>query len=154
MPKIKQVAKSSQEFKTVESLVNKCLRHLSKKDYGIIKDYPSAKAHARQVLEVYDTEVRSCAGANRIMLCTSHWGIKKGSFAEYDSFKSHPTIGSLKGVGYEKALFALVAHEVSHHVQYKYLRLDSRYKHVYKKPHGDGFKLIYNILRRDLVNPS
>ena len=154
MPKIKQVNKSSQEFKTVESMVNKCLRHLSKKDYGIIKDYSSAKSHARKVLEVYDTQVRSRAGAHRIMLCTSQWDILHGSFAEYDSFKSHPTIGSLKGVGYEKALFALVAHEVSHHVQYKYLRFDNRYKHMYKKPHGDGFKLIYNILRRDLVNPS
>ena len=148
MPKIKQVAKSSQEFKTVESMVNKCLRHLSKKDYGIIK------VHARRVLEVYNTQVRSRAGAHRIMLCTSHWDILHGSFVEYSSFKDHPTIGSLKGVTYEKALFALVANEVSHHVQYKYLRLDSRYKHMYEKPHGDGFKLIYNILRRDLVNPS
>ncbi len=154
MPKINQVPKSSQEFKTVESMVNKCLRHLSKKDYGIIKDYSQSKAQARKVLEVYNTEIRSRAGANRIILCTSHWGISKGSFSEYLSFKDHPTIGSLKGVTYKKALFALVAHEVSHHVQYKYLRLDRRYKHLYKKPHGDGFKLVYNILRRDLVNPS
>lgn len=154
MPKIKQVAKSSPEFKQVEAMVNKCLRHLSKKEYGIIENYPEAKEQARRILEVYNTEVRSRAGAYRIMLCTSHWGVRHGNFSEYDSFKDHPTIGSLKGVSPEKALFALVAHEVSHHVQYKFLKYDSRYKHLYKKPHGKGFKLVYNILRRDLVNPS
>jgi len=154
MPKIKQVAKSSSEFKQVEAMVNKCLRHLSKKEYGIVKNYRDAKADARNILEVYNQPIRSRAGAYRIMLCVNNFGLNLGSFHEYKSFKDHPTIGSLKGVSKEKALFALVAHEVSHHVQYKFLKYDSRYKHMYSKPHGKGFKLIYNILRRDLVNPS
>ena len=148
--------KNSKEYKTVVKMVNKCLRHLSRKEYGIIRNYASAKGVAESILEVYPDYVRSRAGSSRIMISThrSNFGYmeNKGVFVEYAAFNDHPTIGKFKGTPID-CLFALVAHEVSDHVQYRYLRYDPRYRHMYSKPHGDGFKLIYNILRRDLVNP-
>ena len=155
MPKLIKSNKSSVEFKEVEVMVNKCLRQLSRKEYGIVTNYTIAKKRAKRVLEVHTQYVRSYAGAGRILICVNRWQFSTGkvmTFEEYPSFNEHPTIGEFKGTNVD-CLFALVAHEVSHHVQYAYLPHDRRYKHTYKKPHGDGFKLIYNILRRDLVNP-
>lgn len=71
---------------------------------------------------------------------------------QYANFADDPIIGNIKVNNFSEHLMIMVAHEVSHHVQYKYAPKVKRFKDNYRKPHGDCFKMIYRYLRRDLIN--
>lgn len=72
---------------------------------------------------------------------------------EYAAYRSDPVIGERKQAATpESVLFAVVAHEVAHHVQHAYGPYTRMYKSSCKKPHGDAFQDIYRILRSTLVN--
>jgi len=51
-------------------------------------------------------------------------------------------------------LFAVVAHEIAHHVQMLYGPSTRYLKKTCHKSHGEAFKSIYRELRRTLVNPQ
>ena len=74
---------------------------------------------------------------------------------EYAVYRSDLVIGERKQAATpESVLFAVVAHEVAHHVQAAYGPHTRMYKSSYEKPHGHAFQDIYRILRSTLVNPE
>ena len=141
---------STSDYRMIEQMVKKCMRLLRKKEYEL--DLPTKCPDiAARVLSVRSTPgYRSRAGAHVIQINLAYFDTM---FHEYKSFKDHPTIGSIKCNDWEDVMMTLVAHEVSHHVQFKYCWKVDRFQRNYDKPHGDCFKAIYGYLRRDLVNP-
>lgn len=144
---------SREEAKKVEQMVKKCVRLLRKKEYEL--NLPTkAPDIAASVLKVQNRDNgKSQAGAHVIQIelrIRSLWG---STFHEYDAFSDHPTIGTIKVNSREEALWVLVAHEVAHHIQYRYCYKVKRFRETYEKPHGACFQKIYEYLRRDLVNP-
>ena len=74
---------------------------------------------------------------------------------EYAAYSSDPVIGERKQAATpESVLFATVAHEVAHHVQFAYGPFTRMYKSTFRKAHGQAFQDIYRILRSTLVNPE
>ena len=72
---------------------------------------------------------------------------------EYPAFANDPVIGSRHAITPVLVVAGTIAHEVSHFVQYRY-GPDTRWLHKrYRKPHGEGFRDIYRILRSKVVNP-
>jgi hypothetical protein len=77
-----------------------------------------------------------------------------GYVPEYKSYESDPVIGAATTRDWRIGLMVLVSHEVSHALQY-YIYFSSEDKSArYKKPHGDGFKEIYALLRSVICNPQ
>lgn len=154
--KTKSYPVTREEEKKVEKMVRRCLKLLKKKEYelDLPKDYLD---RAVKVLQVKRTEYgRSEAGAYTIKIdlwAQDMRALHKVGMNEYKSYADHPAIGSHKCTDWDLILLTVVAHEVSHHVQYAYGYRIKRFKHTYEKPHGDCFKAIYAYLRRDLVNP-
>jgi len=96
----------------------------------------------------------SKAGAHLIQINTAYWQMKRPIHVEYPAYNNDPEIGQVvipKRLGH---FLVMVSHEVSHHLQFLYGPMyASKIKDYWRKPHGRGFKYIYRILRRDLVNP-
>lgn len=141
-----------QSAKFIETLVKKYMRTLRKKEYEL--NLPTKCPDiAADRLNIRNTPgIRSTAGADVINININYWSPKM--FNEYKAFKDHPVIGSAKTSCWEDIMRLLVAHEVSHHVQYLYAPRVHRFKKNYKKPHGECFRQIYGYLRRDVVNPQ
>lgn len=79
-------------------------------------------------------------------------------FREYCSISDKSDIGSVTG-SLEKYIAVLVAHELAHVIQYQVLyNLNSQEKWSgmtkieIRKPHGEGWRFIYRILRKHGVN--
>jgi hypothetical protein len=69
-------------------------------------------------------------------------------FYEYPSYDADKVIGGFYAKNYELKLKAIIAHEVSHAVQFfEYKKLNIRCK-----PHGDVFKKYYKLFRTTFVN--
>lgn len=76
-------------------------------------------------------------------------------FREYASFNSDPVIGGFTATDWRLPLKATVCHEMAHCAQ-RNGRAWLRYHRPqvdWDKPHGRGFRMIYAIFRRELVNP-
>lgn len=74
-------------------------------------------------------------------------------FVEYESFAKDPTIGTFCGNSWEKALNALLAHEIAHAIQYSIK--DNEIIEMlggYSIGHGVFWKNIYTLLRVNFVN--
>jgi hypothetical protein len=160
--RIKRNLKGSRTIATadknlIKKMVRKCIRLLNKKEYEL--DLPKdATDIALHRLSIVDKNVNGATygGRNIIQINLSYWQHCKGFphyECEYKAFDSHPTIGGATVNNLEENLWLTVAHEVSHHIQYRYCPSIRRFKNTYSKPHGDCFKAIYGYLRRDLVNP-
>ena len=76
-----------------------------------------------------------------------------GRINEYKAFAKDPVIGSFDCKSREKAIAWVVAHEIAHHVQYRYGPTTRWLRPTHRKPHGHGFQAIYRILRSRIVNP-
>lgn len=149
------------ERNLVAKWVKKCLRELAKKDYEIADRFVDAKPikYADMIgnIKVY------CKGSGQVSnggcykinidIKMADREAKIGKFHEYKAFENDPVIGAFKTDDVEAVIAATVAHEVAHHVQYRYGPCTRWLKKSYKKPHGDGFKDIYRILRARVVNP-
>ena len=135
----------------VKKMVQKCVRLLRKKEYEL--DLPTdAPDKAVEVLSIRKvTNGRSTAGAYEINLNLIQW--EKTRFVEYSSFADDKVIGTRTVKNREQYLAILIAHEVAHHVQYRYAYRVKRFADNHRKPHGDCFLAIYRYLRRDLINP-
>lgn len=148
------------EARKVEKMAHRCLRLLSKKDYYLNFDYKEAKTRISYYMHVFRRrDGRSRAGKNHMAINLSNWQIGNGKnyWTEYASFNNDPTIGQIGCTDDDDKLFILVAHEVAHFVQCTYIPSMKTARHVRAldtKSHGERFKYVYRILRRDLVNPS
>lgn len=141
------------EAKKVERMVRKCMRHLKKKEYEL--DLPNGCIDkAVKCLEVKKIPMSpSRAGYHVIRINLGYWQFGNSYHTEYSAFKDDPTIGKIEVVDDDDHLLIMVAHEVAHHVQYRYAPRVKRFRGLWEKPHGECFKWIYRYLRRDLVNP-
>lgn len=145
------------DARDVSKKVKRCIRQLRLKQYEL--DLPAdAGTIALRYLRVRDTPgIRSRAGASNITINLGCWQRGNRFWTEYKRFDSDPVIGRIRISDADDALWCLVAHEVSHHVQYRYCprvaRFDARGNKPYTKPHGYCFQDVYRYLRRDLINP-
>ena len=152
---------SMKDHNLVVKLAKKCLREICKKQHEIYSgSSPLTYGEAVRYMLIY-TEHNSRRsswgndGAIKINVGCYFGGFGTGvrGFTEYKAYADDPVIGSYRCNDWELLMLGLVAHEVSHHIQYRYGRWTRHLKHIYKKPHGDGFQSIYRTLRRTLVNP-
>jgi len=138
----------------IETMVRMCVNHLMHKDYDLFLP-DNAIDRAVGVLHVRHDErgTPSRAGRNVIRINTCYWQVGNGIHTEYPSYARDPVIGAIDvGGSFTGHMLVTVAHEVSHHIQYAHYHRSPWLKHIYRKPHGDGFKRLYRHLRRDLVN--
>lgn len=138
----------------IEKMILKCMRLLRKKEYELNITTEDVRKSIKYLKVTNAT--RSCAGAHEINIGLKSWSLSPGrkDFREYDAYAADKEIGSRSIKSVDEALFLIVAHEVSHFVQYRYCPKVKRFQYNYLKPHGDCFKTIYRYLRKDLVNPE
>ena len=154
--KVPVYAKTPEE-KLVERMVRRCMNHLKCKDYelGITKRDVEAAVKCTRVVEKDWCSGATYGGKNQIQINLAYWQHgKDGWHAEYAAFDKCPVIGGRYTKSLEEDLWMSVAHEVAHHVQYKFGPRCRWLKNTYAKPHGQGFKDIYSILRSRIVNPK
>jgi len=110
---------------------------------------------------------RSNAGRYEMNICTTCWNFNHKYWIEYKSVNKDPQIGQIKVNDNEDILFLLVAHELSHYIQYSYRHLLPKYLYdsyntqkydksklkSMKRPHGLIWQEIYRIMRINVVNP-
>lgn len=146
-----------EKIQVVEEMVKLCVRHLRKKKYEL--NLPkSAVDNAVNALKVYKRRNgRSWAGHNMIKINVQCWQFHNKKWSEYSRFAKDPVIGNIQVNDNLDILLCLVAHEVSHYIQYTYYCWFPEYlkrKQDSDKGHGDCFQTIYRYLRADLVNPA
>jgi len=154
--KIPVYAKTKEE-KLIERMVRKCMNHLKKKDYelGITKGGVEAAVKCTKVVSKDWCNVATYGGRGVIQINLNYWqhGGLWDWHKEYDAYDNCPVIGGRYTKTLEEDLWLTVSHELSHHVQYKFGPSCRWLKKTYRKPHGQGFKDIYSILRSQIVNP-
>lgn len=143
------VTKEEAEF--VKKMVLKCVRLLRKKEYelNLPTNAPDLAVDCLSIRRV--TNGRSFAGAHIISINLIQY--EKFRFVEYDSYAADKVIGTRMVKSREEYFMIKIAHEVAHHIQYRYAPYVKRYQSNWSKPHGDCFKAIYRYLRKDLINP-
>jgi len=146
----------AEKRRIVEDMVKICVRHLRKKKYEL--NLPkSAVDNAVKRLKVYARRNgRSWAGQNMIKINVLCWQFGNSTWGEYERFNNDPVIGRIDVNDNRDILLCLVAHEVSHFIQYTYYNWFPQYlkdKQDKDRGHGECFRTIYRYLRSDLVNP-
>lgn len=136
--------------KLVVKMACRCMRELSKKDYELPEMTGSI------VVRTKKSSQRSNGGRHGICIDVARYMAGKKYIHEYAAIRSDAVIGGVADAGCaENALFSVVAHEVAHHVQRRYHReMSLAWREKMHKPHGDGWRMIYRWLRRELVNPQ
>jgi hypothetical protein len=142
--------------KIIEDMVKLCVRHLRKKKYEL--NLPkSVVDNACKRLKIYARRNgRSWAGHNMIKINVLCWQFGNSTWDEYSRFNNDSVIGKIKVNDNRDILLCLVAHEVSHFIQYTYYNWFPQYlkdKQDRDRGHGECFQTIYRYLRADLVNP-
>ena len=140
----------------VASMVKRCVKHLMKKKYEL--NLPkSAPDTALRCLKVYTRkDGRSWAGDCLLKINTKCWQFGNKKWSEYSRIAKQHEIGNIQVNDDEDILMCLVAHEVSHFIQYTYTNRFPEYmqrKQDKDRGHGECFQTIYRYLRQDLVNP-
>lgn len=140
------------EAKLVRKMADRCLRELAKAEHEIPASYERMKASCR----VHVKYRGQCSYGGPEGITIDLWCLRKGDSCmhEYSAYASDPVIGSMDCVDPEHHLMCIVAHEVAHHVQYRWGPRTRWLKSKYKKAHGEGFRDLYRILRSRLVNPE
>ena len=137
----------------------RCLRELAKKEHELVdfhlRPQTAALLQATLMVNVKARNQRSNCGRNQITIdVRDAWCRgRSGWFGEYKAYASDPVIGDIAISDQEQGIAIIVAHEVAHHVQYRYGPYTRWLKKSYRKPHGHGFQDIYRILRSRVVNP-
>ena len=131
--------------------IKRCLREITRKDYGLPVDHGGARND--RVVTVKRAGHRSSACAKGITIDISAYTKGTSTLLEYPAFAHDPVIGSRDAITPELVLAGTIAHEISHFVQYRYGPNTRWLKKRYRKPHGEGFRDIYRILRSRVVNP-
>ena len=137
----------------------RCLRELAKKEHELVdfhlRPQTVASLQATLMVNIKARNQRSNGGRNQITIDVRDAEIrgKRERFGEYKAYASDPVIGDITTFDQEQGIAVIVAHEVAHHVQYRYGPYTRWLKKSYRKPHGRGFQDIYRILRSRVVNP-
>ena len=136
--------------KLVVKMAARCMRELSKKGYELPELTRSIEVRTKKSGQA------SYGGAVGITIDVSEYMRGCDRLWEYKAIANDPVIGAVALAGHrDNVLFALVAHEVAHHVQRRYANsMSFAWRVKMKKPHGDGWRMIYRWLRRELVNPA
>ena len=132
--------------------VKRCLREITRKDYELPVDYSEARNDL--LVTIKGAGHRSSACARGITIDISAYTKGSSALLEYPAFAHDPVIGSRNAITPELVLAGTIAHEISHFVQYRYGPNTRWLKKRYRKPHGEGFRDIYRILRSRVVNPN
>lgn len=150
---LRQQKRHSNKIKVTKKYIRDMVRLLSKKEYEL--NLPkNAKDTALKVLElVHNATYNSHAGSSviRINLGERHF-YNRPKFSEYSAYRDDPVIGTINTTSHWDVLLVVVAHELAHHIQYRYAKYLPRYRKIKDRGHGDIFKSIYRYLRRDFVN--
>lgn len=138
----------------IKQMVRACMNHLKKKEYEL-SITKLLVDRAVSVTKFTENEWRSRAGAYRISINIGYYKQYVGSYKaiEYAAYSEDPIIGARMVNSWQDHVLMVVAHEVSHHVQYAICKYISRFDKTYEKAHGKCFQMIYRYLRRDFVNP-
>ena len=137
----------------------RCLRELAKKEYELVdfhlRPQTAASLQATLMINIKARLQRSNGSRNQITIDVrdAYCRGRHGKFGEYKAYASDPVIGDIAISDQEQGIAIIVAHEVAHHVQYRYGPYTRWLKRSYRKPHGHGFQDIYRILRSRVVNP-
>ena len=142
--------------KDVIDTVKLCMKHLRRKEYELNLT-PKDTDKALRYLKVYNrTNGRSYAGFCMLKINLKCWQFGNKRWVEYKRFNDNKVIGAIDVTDDHDILLLLVAHEVSHFVQYTCtmnMPLYLRKKLNKDRGHGEGFQTIYRYLRQGLVNP-
>ncbi len=150
MKVIQRIGVSAKDRDLALKWVKHCLREITREDYELPVDY--GEACNDLVLAVKRAGHRSSACAKGITIDILAYIKGSSSLMRYPAFAHDPVIGSRKAITPELVLAGTIAHEVSHFVQYRYGPHTRWLKKRYRKPHGEGFRGIYRILRSKVVN--
>lgn len=134
-----------EEHRLVVKMALACLRELTKAEYEL------PAFNGTVTIQTKCRGQRSYGGWSGISIDISLFRLGGVFLNEYKSYQQCKVIGSAKCDTPEIRLLGVVAHEIAHHVQYRYLP-SSRLKGVYRRPHGGGFRAVYGYLRRALIN--
>jgi len=142
--------------KDVIAAVKLCMKHLRKKEYELNLT-PEHSQMALKYLSTYRRRNgRSWGGFCKISINLECWQFGNKRWTEYKRFNNDKVIGAIDVTDDHDILLCLVAHEVSHFVQYTCkgpMPEWAKKKFRNDRGHGEGFQYIYRNLRRDLVNP-
>ena len=139
--------------KLIKEYVTLCMKHLRKKKYELGLNASATKRILSDLKFAHGPKARGYGGFESISIPTNYWQYGNTVFQEYKRLSKDKVIGNIKVKDDKDILLIIVAHEVSHYVQYTF----NLPKHLRKKknlPHGEVFQTIYRYLRRDLVNPT
>jgi len=142
------------EHDIVVKYARRCVAHLNKSKYELpdlrkmtleVKTGTGNMSYGGSIYNQTTTQAHILIGVKPLRGVNTH-------MQEYTSYTADPIIGSVHCIKPELKMFVIVAHEIAHAVQYTRAK-KSRWAHKMTKPHGDGFRMLYRWLRRDLVNP-
>lgn len=158
--KSKNVTK--EEAQLVKKFVLLCLKEIGRREHEIkMRDkkapYTLRKATLKELsnmtVHVKARSQRSSGSDDSITIDIMYLRRKITKIWEYKSFAEDSVIGSVEMADPETVLLAVVAHEVAHYVQYRAGPHTYWLRRHFSKPHGQGFRQIYRILRSRIVNP-
>ena len=148
---------SAADVKLIEDCIKLCVRQLRKKQYemNLPKSFLADIISQTKIVQRSKGRNNVCTAGFRAMnINLSYWQFGNRNYEEYSALDKDPVIGAAKNVTREEMMLIIIAHEISHYVQYTYSNWLPEYlKRDYQKPHGKTFQKIYRYLRRDLVNP-
>ena len=140
----------------VISAIKMCMKELRKKKYELNLT-PDATKKALRYLKVYNrTNGSSYGGFCLLKINLKCWQFGNKRWSEYKRFNNNKVIGAIDVTDDDDILLLLVAHEVSHFVQFSFRMQMPKYmaeKSYSDKGHGECFQTIYRYLRQNLVNP-
>jgi hypothetical protein len=151
---------TSYNEEVTKQMVADCMNCLSNPLYELgITSRNAAVAHALDSVKIYHNKKNhgGLGGSDTIQINLAKVN-RNDKFPEYAAYEKDPVIGAVPETDHWDYLFLLVAHEVTHHVQYKYCvtnlwgRQGTQFAGVRNRSHGEIFQKIYRYLRRDLVN--
>lgn len=142
--------------KDVIAAVKLCMKHLRKKEYELNLTAKDSELALKCLTTYRRKNGRSWAGYRKIHINLECWQFGNKGWSEYKRFNKDRVIGAIDVTDDQDILLLLVAHEVSHFVQYtcKGSMPNFMKKKLHNdRGHGEGFQYIYRHLRRGLVNP-
>lgn len=147
------VAEESHEL--VLNYAWRCVKELSKKEYelGCKSFIFHIKTTASGQRSHYKKGTKTSPFYSGIHIDVKDFQDGLTEMHEYRSFKKDKRICRIDYAKPSTCLFAVVAHEIAHLVQFSKAYKVPRYMYNYKKSHGTCFKDIYRYLRVALINP-
>lgn len=148
------MSKQEEATEVVHETAKRCKRELIKKKHELGLD-GSWKFETM----ISFSCLRSNGNGERISMHLGWYvGRKTSCYGEYHRIHKDNCIGSVRSPDWRHAIMTVTAHEMAHCAQHalRYKPLGKRgiaKRWDLKTPHGDGWRRIYGILRREIINP-